>query len=37
MPEIARLLVGAGLDLTELTTVREDLERHFLRITGGAA
>ena len=34
-PEMARLLVGAGLDLTELTTVREDLERHFLRITGG--
>ena len=31
------LLVGAGLDLTELTTVREDLERHFLRLTGGAA
>jgi bacitracin transport system ATP-binding protein len=37
VPEMARLLVGAGLDLTELTTVREDLERHFLRITGGAA
>jgi ABC-2 type transport system ATP-binding protein len=37
VPEMARLLVGAGLDLTELTTVREDLERHFLRLTGGAA
>ena len=36
-PELARLLVGAGLELTELTTVREDLEQHFLRITGGAA
>jgi len=36
VPEMARLLVGAGLDLTELTSVREDLEQHFLRITGGA-
>jgi ABC-2 type transport system ATP-binding protein len=34
--EIARTLVGAGLDLTELTAVHEDLEAHFLRLTGGA-
>jgi ABC-type multidrug transport system ATPase subunit len=34
--EIARALVGAGLDLTELTPVREDLESYFLRLTGGA-
>ena len=33
--EIARTLVGAGLDLTELTPVREDLESYFLRLTGG--
>ncbi len=33
--EIARTLVGAGLDLTELTAVREDLESYFLRLTGG--
>ena len=37
VPEIARLLVGAGVDLTEMATVREDLEQHFLRLTGGAA
>jgi ABC-2 type transport system ATP-binding protein len=37
VPEMARLLVDAGLDLTELTTVREDLEQHFLRLTGDAA
>ena len=36
VPEIARALVGAGLDLTELTPVHEDLEAHFLRLTGGA-
>ena len=34
-PEIARLLVDAGLDLTALTPAREDLEAHFLRLTGG--
>ena len=34
--ELARILVGAGLDLTELTPVHEDLEAHFLRLTGGA-
>ena len=37
VPQMARLLVDAGLDLVELTTVREDLERHFMRLTGGAA
>jgi len=35
VPEIARVLVGAGLDVTELAPVREDLEAHFLRLTGG--
>jgi len=34
--EIARTLVGAGLELTELSLVREDLESYFLRLTGGA-
>jgi ABC-2 type transport system ATP-binding protein len=33
--EIARTLVGAGLDLTQLSTIHEDLEAHFLRLTGG--
>jgi ABC-type multidrug transport system ATPase subunit len=32
--DVARTLVGADLDLTELTPVREDLETHFLRLTG---
>jgi ABC-2 type transport system ATP-binding protein len=36
-PEIARLLVGAGLDLVALTPMHEDLEDHFLRATGGEA
>jgi hypothetical protein len=36
VPEVARALVGAGLDITELTQAHEDLEAHFLRITGGA-
>jgi ABC-2 type transport system ATP-binding protein len=35
VPEMARALVGAGLDITELAPVREDLEAHFLRLTGG--
>ena len=35
VPEIARVLVGAGLDVSELTETHEDLERHFLRLTGG--
>jgi len=34
--ELARVLVGAGLDVTELAQAREDLEAHFLRLTGGA-
>jgi ABC-2 type transport system ATP-binding protein len=33
--EIARLLVGAGLELTALTPAAEDLESYFLRRTGG--
>jgi ABC-type multidrug transport system ATPase subunit len=36
VPELARVLVGAGLDITELARVDEDLEDHFLRLTGGA-
>ena len=35
-PEIARLLVGAGIEVAALTPVREDLETYFLRLTGGA-
>jgi ABC-2 type transport system ATP-binding protein len=34
--EIASVLVGAGLRLTALAPVREDLETYFLRLTGGA-
>jgi ABC-2 type transport system ATP-binding protein len=33
--EIARVLAGNGLDLTRLCLVEEDLEAHFLRLTGG--
>ncbi len=36
VPEIARLLIGSGLDVMHLAQVHEDLEAHFLRITGGA-
>jgi ABC-type multidrug transport system ATPase subunit len=36
-PEVARLLVGAGVDLIALTPLHEDLETHFLRVTGGAS
>jgi ABC-type multidrug transport system ATPase subunit len=36
VPELARVLVGAGLDVTELTQTHDDLERHFLQLTGGA-
>ena len=32
--EIARQLVNAGLELYALTPMREDLESHFLRLTG---
>jgi ABC-2 type transport system ATP-binding protein len=35
VPEIARLLVNSGLDITHLAPVHEDLEAHFLRLTGG--
>jgi len=34
-PEIARVLVGGGLDLSRLCRVEEDLETHFMRLTGG--
>ena len=34
--EISRVLVGAGIELTELTSAHEDLESYFLRLTGGA-
>ncbi|HEY5433057.1 MAG TPA: ABC transporter ATP-binding protein [Coriobacteriia bacterium] len=34
-PEIAQVLVGAGLQLTQLTLTHEDLETYFLRLTGG--
>jgi ABC-2 type transport system ATP-binding protein len=33
--EIARVLVGAGLELRRLTPTSEDLESYFLRLTGG--
>jgi ABC-type multidrug transport system ATPase subunit len=35
--EIARVLVGDGLDLTRLCIEEEDLEAHFMRLTGGEA
>ena len=35
VPEIARVLVGARIELTELAAAREDLESYFLRLTGG--
>jgi len=35
VPEIARVLVHSGLDVTHLAPVHEDLEAHFLRLTGG--
>ena len=35
--QIARVLVGAGLELTRLEPAGEDLERYFLRLTGGDA
>lgn len=34
-PEIARIITRAGIDLTELSPRREDLESYFLRLTGG--
>jgi len=35
VPEIARVIVGAGIALTELAPAHEDLESYFLRVTGG--
>lgn len=32
---IARALVGAGVGLERLVSMEEDLERHFMRVTGG--
>jgi ABC-type multidrug transport system ATPase subunit len=32
---IARAIVGAGLNLQRLVPVEENLERHFMRVTGG--
>ena len=32
---IARALVGAGISLERLAPLEEDLERHFMRLTGG--
>jgi hypothetical protein len=32
---IARALVGAGIALDRLVSIEEDLERHFMRLTGG--
>jgi ABC-2 type transport system ATP-binding protein len=33
--DVARVLVEDGLDLTHLCLAREDLESHFMRLTGG--
>ena len=33
--EVARILVGAGLDLHYLVPAQEDLESYFMRLTGG--
>jgi ABC-type multidrug transport system ATPase subunit len=35
IPDIARVLLEAGLDFTGIAAVEEDLESHFLRLTGG--
>jgi ABC-type multidrug transport system ATPase subunit len=35
--EMARVLVTEGLELTRLAVVEEDLEAHFMRLTGGAS
>jgi hypothetical protein len=32
---IARAIVGAGIALQRLVPMEEDLERHFMRLTGG--
>jgi ABC-2 type transport system ATP-binding protein len=34
VPELARAIVGAGIDILEIAPVREDLESYFLRLTG---
>jgi len=34
---IARALVGAGISLQRLVPMEEDLERHFMRLTGGSS
>jgi len=34
---IARALVGAGISLQRLVPLEEDLERHFMRLTGGGS
>jgi len=36
-PDIARVLVAAGLELRRLDPVREDLEAWFIRRTGGGS
>jgi ABC-2 type transport system ATP-binding protein len=35
--DVARVLVGGGLDLTRLSPVEEDLEAHFMRLTAEEA
>lgn len=35
--KVARALVEAGIELERLVPMEEDLERHFMRLTGGAA
>ena len=35
--EMVREIVAAGLDLTRLSPEEEDLEAHFMRLTGGPA
>jgi ABC-2 type transport system ATP-binding protein len=34
VPDIARVLLEAGLDFAEIAPIEEDLEAHFLRLTG---
>ena len=35
--EVARVLVAAGIPPTRLAVEQDDLEQHFLRLTGGGA
>lgn len=37
VPDIARVLVGAGLDVMALCPAAEALEEHFMKLTGGQA